>query len=420
MNVILKRFNLLFLVSFLILTGCEKGGDYQKPYGDEPLTSTKVVVKDDSKPLKKYPRVFIPGKETLAEDEMRISALGTGLLAPSREQGDPSWLVELGNGEVFIFDAGGGSFANFLALEIPQNKANKIFLTHLHLDHVSDVDIYFDTGMAFGRLEPIHVYGPAGPTEDLGINSFVKHLQRVAAWHIASKECCLDNRAMKLIPHEFKTTKETQLVYDKNGVKIYAYAVPHAMEGAVGYRLEYKGLSFSYGGDAEASMQTVNNSKGVDVLVHETMNTPTVLTENFGWSDKQAKTVLWLKHTPPEAAGMVFSMAKPKLAVSYHNYVTDETVPRITKAVRTEYDGPFVLAQDLTVINVTPAQINVRQAKVKKRPLPVVDMEYIAEKTKTRKTGLTGIGEYDMPQWLKDSLIKIDFVEQFKKELMNK
>ncbi|HCQ03491.1 MAG TPA: MBL fold metallo-hydrolase, partial [Candidatus Latescibacteria bacterium] len=47
---------------------------------------------------------------------MRITALGTGMPFCRREQRSSGWLVELGNGDVFVFDLGTGSSANLNAL----------------------------------------------------------------------------------------------------------------------------------------------------------------------------------------------------------------------------------------------------------------------------------------------------------------
>ena len=83
-----------------------------EPFGKEPLTHDRVVVKDASATLKQYPGLYAAGSESLAADEMRITALGTGY--PSRRgQGAAGFMVELGNDEVFIFDAGAGTNAAF-------------------------------------------------------------------------------------------------------------------------------------------------------------------------------------------------------------------------------------------------------------------------------------------------------------------
>ena len=76
--------------------------------------------------------VYYPGTENLAKDEIRLFACGTGLPAARRSQQATCWLVELGNGDKFLFDIGTGSMVNVAALMIPYDFLNKVFLTHLH------------------------------------------------------------------------------------------------------------------------------------------------------------------------------------------------------------------------------------------------------------------------------------------------
>ena len=94
-----------------------------EPYGTLPLTTSRVVVKDDSASLKQYPELYVAGSESLTGDEMRITALGTGY--PSRRgQGCAGFMVELGNGEVFLFDAGAGTNSAFNHMRVPYHRAN--------------------------------------------------------------------------------------------------------------------------------------------------------------------------------------------------------------------------------------------------------------------------------------------------------
>ena len=53
--------------------------------------------------------VYYPGTEKLGSDEIRLIALGTGMPLARRSQAATCWLVELGNGDKFLFDAGTGS-----------------------------------------------------------------------------------------------------------------------------------------------------------------------------------------------------------------------------------------------------------------------------------------------------------------------
>ncbi len=62
--------------------------------------------------------IYYPGTEKLGESEIRLIALGTGMPAARRSQAATCWLLELGNGEKFLFDLGTGANANMAALMI--------------------------------------------------------------------------------------------------------------------------------------------------------------------------------------------------------------------------------------------------------------------------------------------------------------
>ena len=62
---------------------------------------------------------YYPNTETLASDEMRVIACGTGMPSTRMAQAAACFLVELGNGEKFIFDIGSGSAERISALQIP-------------------------------------------------------------------------------------------------------------------------------------------------------------------------------------------------------------------------------------------------------------------------------------------------------------
>jgi ribonuclease Z len=85
-----------------------------------------------------YREHYFPNTERLAADEMRVTALGTGRPFLRPAQANAGWLIELGNGDRFMFDFGFGTQMNFSALEIPYQDMTAYFATHLHTDHVGD------------------------------------------------------------------------------------------------------------------------------------------------------------------------------------------------------------------------------------------------------------------------------------------
>ena len=76
--------------------------------------------------------VYYPGAEELKPDEIRLIACGAGVSSSRRSQAATCFLVELYDGQKFLFDIGSGSHANLQALMIPSDFLTKIFLTRLH------------------------------------------------------------------------------------------------------------------------------------------------------------------------------------------------------------------------------------------------------------------------------------------------
>ena len=111
---------------------------------------------------------YVPNSEDLAADEMRVIACGTGMPTPRPAQAAACFLVELGNGDKFIFDMGDGSVERLWALEIPPAYLDKIFIGHLHGDHFGDLGAMFVAGALGGRHGPLRIWGPSGQAPGTG------------------------------------------------------------------------------------------------------------------------------------------------------------------------------------------------------------------------------------------------------------
>lgn len=382
-----------------------------EPYHSVPLTTHPVVVKDESAERRIYPDRYTPESEELARAEVRVTALGTGYPA-RRGQGCAGWLVECGNGQSFIFDAGPGTNMAFNTLRLPYWKATRFFITHFHLDHIADLPVYYDFGQTNGRLEPMHIHGPDGSGEGESTEAVVDAIKRLATWHDRAK-AGLDPRVYEITPHRFAADEAT-LIYEEDGVAIRAFPVPHSIFGAVGYRLDYAGLSLVYAGDCEPSTFTVENAKGVDLLIHEIFNPPEMYMEKMGWPELIARTVAWTMHTAPQAAAKVFEATKPGMAMGYHAMIAPGTPQPILDGLRTGYGGPFTLAQDYTVVNITAEQIVTRMAEVHPWEFIVTDPAYV-QRMGGSNVDLAAVG--GLPDWLSESVISVPEIDEFKRDL---
>jgi ribonuclease Z len=323
------------------------------------------VVKKEGVELKQYPERFFPGQEELGENEIRLTCTGSGNPIVRRAQAATGWLCELGNGDKFVFDVGGGSVANLWSLEISPAELDKLFLTHLHLDHVGDFHVLFD-GMGWARNTPLQVWGPSGYTEELGTAYFCDLMHKAALWHIESKRGLVPSSGAVINAHEFDVShfspdNPRMLVYDNNGVKIYAFPVIHCIYGSIAYRLEWNGLSFTFHGDGSPSSFEAEQAQGVDVFMHECFLDPVTFSKKANIPLEFTKLIVG-EHTTGDKFGQLMNIAKPKLGVAYHYFLDDDTIDPFFELYRQTCDMPIVLTQDLMVINITPEQIVTRQA----------------------------------------------------------
>ncbi len=74
----------------------------------------------------RYPASYFPNTELLGPDEMRITALGTGMPNLTRAAASICYLVELGNGDKFLFDIGSGAMSNLFSLRPDFSKIDKV------------------------------------------------------------------------------------------------------------------------------------------------------------------------------------------------------------------------------------------------------------------------------------------------------
>lgn len=303
---------------------------------------------------------YFPGTETLADDEMRVIALGTGMPLVRRSQASASFLVELGSGDRFFFDLGTGAATNFSALGIPYSEATIVFTGHLHTDHVGDIVPLWMGGWVGGRTVPLHLYGPSGKTPEYGTTAFVENLKKTWWWDYKSRVGRLPEPGGELVGHEFPYDKPG-VIYESNGARVTAFPAIHLFDGPVSFRLDWNGLSMVFSSDTNPNKWFLQYGRDADLVIHETFITVDQLMTRYGWDRKTAVNVGTWVHTAPAQAGKIFSELKPRMAVGYHFFNDFDTAPEIEAEVRKTYDGPLTLAKDMMVWNITPDAIRVRQ-----------------------------------------------------------
>lgn len=335
--------------------------DHIKP-GDavKPAEAAGPAAWSRTKPYPKHD-VYYPGTEALKPDEMRVIACGTGMPQPRLKQAAACYLVELGNGDKFIFDMGQGSYERLMALGIPLDQLNKVFLGHLHLDHAGDFPAFYFTGPVNNRLTPVRVWGPSGVKPEWGTKAWVQKMREMWAWEMATRGSAVDPRGLKLEVNEFDWTKINNVIYSENGVVVRTIPAIHGDQSA-SFILEWNELKFAFSSDNLPNKWWLAHTKGVDLSIHECFIPPEFMVEKYGMTPSEAIFVGTQGHTAAQAFGKIMSMTKPRHAVCYH-FQNDFDTARVVKSeIRKTYDGPLDLALDFMVWNVTKDKIRTRMA----------------------------------------------------------
>ncbi len=315
---------------------------------------------------------YVPGTEKVAADEMRVVALGTGMPSARPKQAGACWLVELGNGDKFIFDIGSECHSRIAAQKIPYDYLDKVFISHLHVDHMGDLDTFWLGGTTMNRTTPLRVWGPSGEDQIHGTAYALKMMQEMYRWDVDTRGAVIDPRGLSLQVNEFNYFGMNKPIYSKNGVVIRSFPAAHGGEGAVCYMLEWKGLRFAYSGDNVPNQWWVDYTQHVDLAVHESFLPSVLLIEKQHFTPIEALNVGTQGHTSPEQFGKVMSLTQPRMAVAYHVYNDRDTAPIIRARIRKYYAGPLAISLDYMVFNVTKQNIRIRMSDVDNEvwPLP--------------------------------------------------
>src|SRR6476659_1917211 len=147
------------------------------------------------------PQTFGQVHTDVPSKDIRVTLLGTASgPRASVDKAGISTLVEAG-GERLLFDAGRGFMQRLVRAGFPMSAVTKLFLTHLHSDHVIGVPDLMLTpwSAAPERKAPLEIWGPAG-TRDM-----VRHLEEAFAFDIHMRRDVDEGFSpdgIRMVPHD--------------------------------------------------------------------------------------------------------------------------------------------------------------------------------------------------------------------------
>jgi ribonuclease Z len=242
------------------------------------------------------------------------------------------------DGQNLLFDAGRGVLDGIYACRIRPQDVTKIFLTHLHNDHIEGLPtLWITPWFLLARKQKLQIWGPRGTNEMIqGMRKMYGH--------------DLEHRSNATVKREYLDIEVNEvasgIAYSANGVKVTAIPVEHHDGNpALGYRIEANGRFVFLTGDATYTDDLVNAGTGVDVLISNVAAGSQAL-EKSGVIDPILNKLM-----RPEQAAKLFAAAGPRLAVFSHIVKKDLPGPQgdaalIGRTRRAGYTGRLLIGQD--------------------------------------------------------------------------
>jgi len=213
-------------------------------------------------------------ESVLTSPDLQVVLCGTGSPLPDPDRA-ASCTAVIAGGVFVLVDVGPGSWEQLDLANLPLGALDAVLLTHFHSDHLGDLGETITQSWIAGRKQPLGVYGPPG------VEQIVAGLAQVYAFDVDYRVAhhgdewlprAASGAVAHVVPLPPAGSSEPVPVFEKNGLRVTAFAVDHApVSEALGYRFDFAGRSVVISGDTRKSASLVANARGADLLIHEAL-----------------------------------------------------------------------------------------------------------------------------------------------------
>lgn len=197
-------------------------------------------------------------------EHFSVTLLGTGTPMFNPARACSSTLVTAGD-KTFIVDTGRGFYDNLAAAG--RQDVDVALFTHFHSDHIADFGELLVSRTIAGATHPLPTIGPTGVTKVVdGLTTAYELDLGYRRDHHGDKYSSAGASAQVI-------EAEPGVVYDRDRVKVTMFEVDHKpVSPAVGYRFEFQDQIIVISGDTIMVPAMIEQSRGANILVHDTMN----------------------------------------------------------------------------------------------------------------------------------------------------
>jgi ribonuclease Z len=298
-----------------------------------------------------------------------VTFLGTGGSVPSKFRNLPSVLIRRGP-ELLVFDCGEGTQRQFLQAKAGTNRKMRIFISHLHGDHVFGLPGLLHSLSFMGRTRELEIIGPKG------IAQFVTSVNRVVKLYSVFPIVIREVRTGRVVNDE---EYEVRVALAKHGVPCLAFAFQEKPkpgrfdpakarklgipEGPLWKKLQRsksirvgrklipsrlvvgpprRGVKITYAVDTRPCEAVVRLAAGSDLLIHDSCfdESASLKAREYGHS------------TATEAAQVAKKSKSRRLALFHISAMYEDATPLLAQA-RKSFPST-ILSQDMATVSVAP------------------------------------------------------------------
>jgi ribonuclease Z len=192
---------------------------------------------------------------------MQVIILGSGSPLPDPLRAGPSTLVRTAAGDL-LFDCGRGVLMRAAAAASGAAAFRALFLTHLHSDHITDLNDIVTLRWAMSLVpNPLTVIGPDGTADLLAATEAM--LEPDIGYRLAHHD------DLTWRPASTVTQVERGVAFEDGAVRVSAAPTDHApVRPTVGYRVDDGSSSVVIAGDTVPCAGLDELCSGADMLVH--------------------------------------------------------------------------------------------------------------------------------------------------------
>lgn len=147
---------------------------------------------------------------------LQVVFLGTAGSIPTPTRALPAIAIQR-KGELIMFDCGEGIQRQMIQAKVGFHRKNKVFITHMHGDHVLGLPGMLQTMSLLDRKEKLKVYGP------VGIQAFIEAINTTVQFTLT-------------FPVAVTEIDEANVVFEDKEYQIYAFKTDHVVP-SFGYAL---------------------------------------------------------------------------------------------------------------------------------------------------------------------------------------